>query len=102
MIVKFSKDTNGQSFKPDVAMGEKFCQLLARFLVSGRFGTYPSTVAQNGLPVLPLECGHYGNEEQCVYRRSQRLVQDELLDCVRLVELSLSIDIHNISGKLFF
>src|ERR1700722_15596870 len=81
-IVRFTRDTRGQSFKPDIASGQKSYALLSAgiFLVlwvgghSRHVETYSLTVAYNGLSVLAFEGTHYRNEQQCVNSRSQCLV----------------------------
>jgi len=107
-IVKFTRDTRGQSFKPDIANGQKpYVLLSAGFFVWGEgildmLETYSLTVAYNSLSVLALEGTHYRNEQQCVNSRSQCLVQGEFLGCVGLAEPFLSIDICCICRKLLF
>jgi hypothetical protein len=56
--VKFTRDTRGHSFNPDVAIGQKFCQLSAEVLYSSSLETYSLTVAHNRLSVLALERAH--------------------------------------------
>src|SRR5947209_4879443 len=104
-IVRFSRDTRGQSFKPDVASGQNPWTLLSAvlsFLDSRHAETYSLTIAYNGLSVLALEGTHYRNEQQCVDSRSQCLVQGEFLGCVGLAEPFLSIKIYRICRKLLF
>ena len=76
--------------------------VISRQVGLGSCATNPLTITYNGLSVFALECTHNRNEEQRVHCRCQCLVQGELLCCVRLVQLLLSIDIRCISRKSFF